>query len=100
MAVPTGIGENRVLAAVLDTDITEVIQCQLLNEVMIERPLLVPIQHGRLHGLHLITPLHGNNVIGCTPTRSKVYALQQGFRDLAHLPPLAVIPNHFGPHRE
>lgn len=51
MAVPTGIGENRVLAAVLDTDITEVIQCQLLNEVTIERPLLVPIQRGRLRGL-------------------------------------------------
>lgn len=27
---------------------------------------------------HLITPLHGNNVIGCTPTRSKVYAPQAG----------------------
>lgn len=51
MAVPTGIGENRVLAAVLDTDIREVIQCQLLNEVMMERPLLVPIQRGRPHGL-------------------------------------------------
>lgn len=51
MAVPTGIAENRVLAAVLDTDIREVIQRQLLNEVMIEGPLLVPIQHGHLHGL-------------------------------------------------